>query len=748
LEAGKEVWFKMKVHDFYRQNNLRVHEIPKGTKCPVAKDWPNAKKTPDEVESLLDGVNFDKYGWLLDDNHVVVDIDLHNEQENGFDSLAKLETDIGFKLEDVCGAIVDTPSGGRHYYFSKPSGEKFGKVFKDKYPGIDFINGKGKQVVAANSCHDRHPGVTYRINDNPHLIEMPSLLLTHLQEQKKDRPKTEPTQTAMGCERAGDEFNKSSRGLQIVLGELAARGYAVRQVGGYYEFDRPGKSTESKCSGHVGKYSKQGNLQLTCFSLSDPLFASGEAMTLFYAYASLCHAGDLSQAAMALYGLGFAVEEYVDVNLSFLMRKQVDVKARAEEDKPKRKTRRPALSDDLLQPAGVLGEMVRFVISTSRFEHPELALASVLAFSGMVLGRRVRAIDDTRPNIYCLSIAESGTGKNHARQVVKRIMAKAGISIPPEGSASATGLVRTLALEPSIVVQMDEAGLQFRAMKNPRSPQAELGQQFSELFTGSNGFYAYRAYADTKNQARIDQPHLSINAITTENSLYSGGFNHDDIEQGLFGRFLLFRPKVMDPPEKFDIEVPDVPESIVSAVKSWWEYQPWDVVAGANLEPDHPEPMVIPFSEAAKARYRAYAIDVSDKLQGEDTFTKALWRRSKEKAARLALIHACMKGGKREGIVIEKDSMDWGVAISNYSTRGMVYDMHNSIVESDYQDKTKYFLGKIPSEGIEWWELSRKLRRLSRKERMDVLTDLCEMGMVEIQEVKTTGLPKKIVRPI
>lgn len=415
---------------------------------------------------------------------------------------------------------------------------------------------------------------------------------------------------------------------------------------------------------------------------------------------------------------------------------------------PKKPTpdRRPQLSEGMLAPDGLIGEMVTFIRQTARFEHPELTLGSCLAFAGMVLGRRVRAIDDTRPNLYCLSIAESGTGKNHPRQTIKKIMHAAGIQVPPEGAASGTGLVRNLARTPSMVVQIDEAGLQFRAMKNPRSPQAELGAQFSELFTASNGFFSYRAYADIQNETRIDQPHLSINAVTTENSMYQGGFSHEDIEQGLFGRFLLFRPRVMDPPERFDIEVHQVPQSIVDGVKSWWDFAPWDSVAGANLQPDHPEPMVVPFSESARERYRNYAMSIQARMQGEDTFRKALWRRSKEKTSRLSLIHACMKGPRREGIVIDKESMDWAIAISNYSTRGMIYDMDYAMVESKYQSDVQYFLSKIDAAGIENWKLRRKLGKFKPKERDEIYNDLLTSGVIVLEEIKTGGPPKTVVK--
>lgn len=740
MAVEKEVRKQMKIHSFYRDNNLRVHEIPAGVKCPVAKGWPDSNRPYDEVDQSL-GKEFNKYGWLLDDNHVVVDIDVHDDKANGYESLEKLEAHLGFKLSDACGAIVDSPSGGRHYYFTKPANAKFGKVFTAEYPGIDFISGKGKQVIAAGSCHDTYPGSLYEINQDAELVQIPFALLEHLKSlrsQSPQEPAADTYSTDVSGDRSGDEFNKSPRGLSLLLGELAGRGYEVRRKENYYEFDRPGKTTGSKCSGHVGKKSKQGNYQLTCFTLSDIHFPSGEAMTIFNAYALLCFSGNHKDAAIALYDRGFA-ETPPDTS--------VDLSGLAIIDEVKQEPeKRPQLDESLLMPHGLLGDMVHYIRKTARYDLPEVTLASCLAFAGMVLGRRVRAVDDTRPNLYCLSIAESGTGKNHPRQTIKRIMHASGIDVPREGAASATSVARMLARNPSSVIQIDEAGLAFRAMKNPRSPQAELGGLLSELFTSSNGFFSYRAYADSANESPVDQPHLSINAITTEQQLYTGGFTHEDIEQGLFGRFLLFRPRNMDPDERFDLEVHPVPESITERIKSWWEYTPWDRVAGANMQPDHPEPMVVPFSNAAKDRYRSYAKAITSKMKTEDTFRKALWRRSKEKTSRLALVHACMQSGYREGIVIDKDSMDWAIALSNYSTRGMVYDMDHTMVESVYQANVQYFIGKIPASGIERWQLNRKLRKFKPKERDEIFGDLLNTGVIEIEEIDTGTKPKQVIK--
>lgn len=419
----------------------------------------------------------------------------------------------------------------------------------------------------------------------------------------------------------------------------------------------------------------------------------------------------------------------------------------ADEPEKKRNPKRPKLTEDLIKPEGLLGDMVSWVLDQSRFQMPEIALASCLAFSGMFLGRKVRSTDGTRPNLFCLSIAESATGKNDPRKAIKRIMAECGIDTPSDSVTGDSALAKMLSRRPSVVMQIDEAGLKFREMKNPKSSQAQLLSLFSELFTASDEIFTFRGYADEAKDITIDQPHLSINATTTENQLYSGGFNHADIEQGFFGRFLIFRPAVMDPPERFGLVSEEPCPWICERIRSWWEFDTENRVAVTfGKSAPRSSPMVIPRSAAADARYRSYATAIAEKLPKEDPFQRTLWRRSKEKACRLALVHACLKGGKRDGIVIDKDSMDWGIAISNYSTRGMIFDMENTMVESCYQANVKYALSKIPPDGMFLWQFNKRICKFSAKERADILADLIATKVVVLSESPTSTKPGVIVR--
>lgn len=94
---------------------------------------------------LLGGSNV---GVRLGRGDLVVDVDPRNFAE-GDDPIARLESDLGFKLDDFPQVI--TGSGGFHFYMTLPSG--FEPVENVKaYPGIEFKS-HGRQVVAPGSVH-------------------------------------------------------------------------------------------------------------------------------------------------------------------------------------------------------------------------------------------------------------------------------------------------------------------------------------------------------------------------------------------------------------------------------------------------------------------------------------------------------------------------------------------------------------------------------------------------------------------
>lgn len=733
----------MEVHQFYRRYKLRLHEIPLGVKCPVVSGWPDSQKYADDVEPLLNAWT-NKYGWILDDCHFVLDVDVHNEQENGFDSLRKLERDIGMRLDSVCGAIVATPSGGRHYYFSKDPAVKFGKVFKQFYPGLDFIAGKGKQVIAANSCHDKFEGI-YELRQDATLVAAPQKLIEHLQSLRPAAEHKEPTAyKSPEQERSGDEFNQSSRGLQLLIAELSCRGYVVRSVGDYYEFDRPNKSSDSKCSGHIGKRSQQGNFQLTCFSLSDDVFPTGESMAIFHAYALLCHHGNHVDAADALYARGFAPTDNSDVMLDRLIAQAASRTPDEEDEEPWESSNDPGpFPQDCLIVPGLLGEIVKHNLRTSRYPQAELALGAAMALLGTITGRKV-ACGDMRTNVYCLGLAPSGAGKEHGRQLNKTLLHQACADhlLGPERLGSHAGLINVVDANPAVLLQLDEISRLLATMKNPsKSPHLyNIGGVLMTMESSSNTVWIGDAYADAKKIKKIVQPHPCIYGTSVPEDFWMA-LSADDMKNGMVGRILLFESS-QPYPDYQEPETHTVPQELVDWVRWWVEYRP-----GGNLNAQHPVPLQVTESPEAAERLRGHFAGIAERRKVEGPVNAALWSRSGGRAMRLSLLLAASKYTGAGGCRIELEDVDRAIRISNWMTRRILFKADDFIARNDYDAKMNDVLRCIPwNGGISQSDLTRGTRWLRKRERDEILAQLLEMGAVKIVSEKTKGREKKLYK--
>lgn len=151
-------------------------EVP--GKHPYMSRW---NQTPywsdDQLEAMVEYSVSTGFGVCLD-NHLVVDVDRRN---NGYESLRRLEDDLGYSLEAVAGFTVDTGGGGKHYYFTVPGDSRL-LNHHERYPGIDFKHGLtgGSFVVGAGSIH-QYGGMYEIAEGSPEDVgEAPESLLSTL----------------------------------------------------------------------------------------------------------------------------------------------------------------------------------------------------------------------------------------------------------------------------------------------------------------------------------------------------------------------------------------------------------------------------------------------------------------------------------------------------------------------------------------------------------------------------------------
>lgn len=712
----------VKIHDFYRANGLRVIEIPLGKKSPIVADWPNANKEIESVQAVLDREQrFNKYGWILDDEHLVVDIDIHDPEQDGRESLRKLEAKLGYCLADVCGVIIDTPSGGTHYYFRKPANAKLGKKFPE-YVGIDFIAGKGKQVIAANSHHDKHGGI-YELRGSGILTDAPFSLLELIIEAG-DRRRTPLTEEQ---ERSGDEFNTTRKGLEEIIHALRSVGYEVWDAGDYFKFNRPNKSTDSDCSGHVGKVSKQGNYQLTCFSLSDPYFPSGESLAIFHAYALLKHSGNHRDAAIDLYEKGFAEQSFPGVDISGILEQAM---IRAEISGARSSDNEPQFPFEVIDDMPEVMRMAfDFTKSTSPRFIPEASLLGIVALFSSILGRRVRDDYNSRTNPIIIGLADSGSGKNSQRTANKILLASAGLGhlSGPERIGSPQGIITTVSRNPSVLFQLDEAGELFKAIGDQRSHLKLLPGLIMHMYSDCTSIWTSDAVSDEKRVKTIFQPNPVYYGTSVAQTLYDN-IQEDQLINGFLNRMLIFKCK--SPRNRAKPQILTPPTELLNWMTAWHGLR---TSAGnfSEANVDYPDPLVIEKTPDADDMHEAYADAVFNQHENENHVRQALWSRAPEKEAKLALVHACACGMPNRPPQITAASIAWAKKIVNYSTRLMVWVAEEKATSSEIIKHKQRVLDKIRT-GMSQTELCRKTQRLckSARDRKEVLDELTAAGAI------------------
>jgi hypothetical protein len=699
------------------------------------------------VDAML-GEDYNKYGWILDDNHVVIDIDVHAEKANGYESLKKLESQIGFSLLDACGAVVESPSGGRHYYFSKPANAKFGKVFAAEYPGIDFISGKGKQVIAAGSCHDSFPGTLYEINENPELVQIPFALLEHLKSLRTQTAQNQvPSYSDNEGDRSGDEFNQSERGLTLLIGELAGRGYEVRRKENYYEFDRPGKTTGSKCSGHVGKKSKQGNYQLTCFTLSDLCFPTGEAMTIFNAYALLCFNGNHKEAAVALYDRGFAQIDQGGVDLTQLAQIRASVQQSLESTEPEEYDNDEAFAECMIPKSGLMRLAFQHYENTSHRMSYTMGLAVAVSLCQVIFGRKIASQTDMRTNDYNVIIAPTNCGKEAVEKALTQIILSAdpnSLSIIPPDVQSGNGLLSALANAKAAIWIGDEFGKvlgEILDSKQKGSFRRDIGTHLLKLYGKADSVYGGAAHsAGVRN--RIIQPHLCVLGLTTGSTLFEA-VDAKNISDGLFGR-IAFWP-VQNRPKRRRMRKAEPNQNLVELVRSWLEFQP-----SGHLGNEYPHPRVVEMSNHAEAMWDKYNDEIDERMDEEKETRAAIWGRVAGRAMKLALVHRLSRETANPNaliwdiIEVEEQDVEWAIKLSNW-----LANIACDLISQNFFDKTEAsakttLLEYLRAAGgsATKRDIERSNRSLTGGDIADAAKQLERAGLVSIVQVKTKGRPK------
>jgi hypothetical protein len=301
----------------------------------------------------------------------------------------------------------------------------------------------------------------------------------------------------------------------------------------------------------------------------------------------------------------------------------------------------PDLPADLLTGWGKwMDKACEEIEECSIYSQPALALAASFASFGAVFGRMARSCLKNHTNVYTVGLAQTGAGKEAARRYWKEALyAGAGTApglLHPEEFASGPGVTTAVSERLSGICYNDEFGLFLRSIGGPNAPAhlLDIRTRLIKLYSLAGSIDLGRARADGKATAEtvLVSPCLCMYGTGNEVDFWAG-MQGASVTNGFLPRLMVFESSKYADPKNATMDGPS--EGMIAHIRAWWEAR------GSVLARDLPDPVVVPFSDDAKAYLSDWETRHLQQMRSglaDQEMRKELKSRLKENAQKLALI--------------------------------------------------------------------------------------------------------------
>ncbi len=397
---------------------------------------------------------------------------------------------------------------------------------------------------------------------------------------------------------------------------------------------------------------------------------------------------------------------------------------------------------------GIIGELVEHNLRTAHYPLPELALAGALALISTLCGRKVIDHQRTRPNMMILGLAPSGGGKDWARVLNAEILQGCGGEnmVGPERIGSHAGIITQMEAEPVTLFQIDEIGHMVAAMQQRTSPHLfQISSVLMQLYSSSGRVWMADALGDRQKVKKLYYPSLTLYGTSVPDGFWQR-LTEENLTGGLIGRCCVFESP--DYVRWHEPATDNIPDQILDRARAWIRFQPHSGdLAGTAV--DGSSPKLVMQTEEARQRLNDHTMAISDKRINEDTIDAAIWSRTAEKTRKLALLFACSRFDGTEWPTIQREDADRAIRLNNFLTRRMLWQAQNSVAETDFHRNLNYVQKILADAGGKWvslGQITQRTRRLSPRERKDVLQHLIQEEAVETVMEDTGGRPRQKFR--
>ncbi|RCS24517.1 hypothetical protein DUT91_09650, partial [Phyllobacterium salinisoli] len=195
---------------------------------------------------------------------------------------------------------------------------------------------------------------------------------------------------------------------------------------------------------------------------------------------------------------------------------------------------------------GLMGDICRWILDTSRRRSPELAVMAAVAFMSAFYGRRVVGPTGCGVNLYLAGIAGPGFGKEAPLQrLVKALQDSDMAYLVGAGEVSSSSAIeKILRRKPVVVLPWDEIGDVLEAINAPGTGNwaSTIRKAMLELYSKSTGVWFGKETADEERVGEpIHCPSLTIVGTSTPSRFY-GGLSEKNLSDGFVARMVFIAP--------------------------------------------------------------------------------------------------------------------------------------------------------------------------------------------------------------
>lgn len=410
--------------------------------------------------------------------------------------------------------------------------------------------------------------------------------------------------------------------------------------------------------------------------------------------------------------------------------------------------------DFIENPPGILKDIQEYYNLTAIKPQPLFAIATGLILGSVVLGRRYSTgIFNNYTSVYFLLVAKSGTGKDHPKSVVRKLLNRAHLTWMERagGYTAANTLMKSLERQPLQISFFEEIGMKLgEASKNSRSMATGVFRQMLDIWSSCHSLTVGEEYSDG-TVPTVKKPALTFVGITTPRELFRS-INESLIEQGFVNRLLPFISKEDRSASKLKI-LEDIDTSRIEYLESKicdWILEHWpmfssdlssllDPDAEFLKNPDNGDVTDITFSQESIELLNAIEEElILDAGRLEKYRLDDMLSRCREITMRISLIVAGMDNQKK----ISVDYVGWAYSVVYSLFNTMIEEIKRNVSGSEFEAMKLEALTALRlagEKGINPQVMPKTspFSKWTKKERDEILADLMDSELIEKIRVRT-----------